>query len=111
MTGPAPLAPLHAGALRPPHALRAVVRCGLVDLALLAAAQPFWQCPHTAQLLAFLAGVAWPLPPDRIVPVLRRLGRRRQACARYATCAVAEAPMAEPQWRLIGTIEQIVGSP
>jgi hypothetical protein len=91
-----------------PHALRAIVRFAIADIAFIAASIPGPHAEAAAQLLVFLTGLAWVLPTERIPGFLRsRLPLDMIICS---TCAVSTSAAAS-DWsdhRLIGAIERVI---
>jgi hypothetical protein len=99
----------------PPHALRATVRFGFADMLFLIVAVPALDRLGIAELLAFLGGALWAVPPEEIPATLRELFRRRVAVRSCATCAIGISPheirvgaTAQGQLRLIGAIERVI---
>lgn len=104
---------LRADSERPcavPHAIRAVLRFALADLLFMAVAVPGLRPGGWVELIAFVAGAAWPIPPDRFLPLIRGFAGRGGDTACYATCAVGNFPDhgAGDGWRLIGAIDREV---
>lgn len=90
-----------------PHALRAVVRLGLTDLALVLAMSPAPVAAGAAQVAAFAAALAWLYPPDRF---LTMRFRRRSDPRTNGLCALTSVPVGTGagEWHLLGFVERIV---
>ena len=93
---------------RIPHALRAVVRFGLVDLTFSSTAIPRLSSDGAVPMLAFLAGMVWAIPIDHVL--IRWLPRSGHTPGLSPACAVGHAldHSDEARWRLIGRIERAV---